>query len=584
MKYFFGYLFLFLAFLVLLVAIARPDLLDAAILTTGAVLVALAWTLVAGAGLCLTIGGGLVAWWWYRRTTVESLRQRDGHYPIQRVRLKNGQIVFVDLNQLIGPAIKVDRNTGDIIEHEPAAGWHVQAVVRALVERTRGIQAAFQGDASRATVHGSQSRGDKFTAPAAKLIGNGYDYRRAASEFNAAPAVDSTSTAIVEAPRVLSAREGFGANTNTQLVMGQTADGQLVMWNMLDTPHLRLHGKTQGSGKTNLAQTLAAGAARTGAHVIVLDRRRFKDWSEFQGIAELVDSTDPRRFAAAVRALRDIYQDRDRQLGAAGAPNIQALRNAPRRIVAVVSEFGALCEVAAGEGVLADVLGPLKLLLREAGAAGVHVVLEDQAADKWPMGIAANAEPVTGYLPLNYGAAGGYHYAHQLQPYQFHFGGAVFKTWHMQPELRGLLAAAPDLAGPIVSSWSSSQPVHGAVHELKNASSQPVQGTLPDEGASLADSVNSAMNTAPATVEGWYEWTLDNYLPTHPELLQTDKRGRGVGVQALAETMAALNGKSVSAMGGTASEVAKRLRAEMHLPNGDSFGVDTTSSLGGGVV
>ncbi len=76
------------------------------------------------------------------------------------------------------------------------------------------------------------------------------------------------------------------------------------------------------------------------------------------------------------------------------------------------------------------------------------------------------------------------------------------------------------------------------------------------------------MNTAPATVDGWYEWTLDNYLPQHFELFETDKRGRGMGVQALAETMAALNGKSVSAMGGTASEVAKRIRTECKLMGG----------------
>lgn len=33
--------------------------------------------------------------------------------------------------------------------------------------------------------------------------------------------------------------------------------------------------------------------------------------------------------------------------------------------------------------------------------------------------------------------------------------------------------------------------------------------------------------STPSTVQGWYEWTLDNYLPAHPELLQLDARGRG---------------------------------------------------------
>jgi hypothetical protein len=573
MKWFWLGLFGFLAFLVLLVALFRPDLLDAALLFTGLFLTGLAYVTLAALGGAVLIGGGLVAWWWYRRTSVESLRQRDGHYPIQRVRVRGGRVVFVDPNQTIGPAVMVDRNTGDIYEHEPAAGWHIQATIRGMVEQTRRAQAMFQGDASRSSQYGSQHAGDRITAAAAKLTAGGYD-KPPRIELPPPPA--QLAPPVVEPIKPLTIRDGFNNNTNTKLVLGQTSDGKLVMWDMTQTPHLRFHGQTQGSGKTNALQTVAAGAARTGAHVIVLDRRSFKDWQEFQGIAELVDSRDPKRFAAAVLALQGLYQERDRELGAAGAPNIMALKNAPQRVLAIVSEFGALCDVAASEGVLDQVLGPLKLILREAGATGVHVLLEDQVVDRrWPRGISTNAEPVTGYLPLNYGAAGGYHDAHKLQPYTFHFGGAVFKTWHMAPELRGLLAFAPGLAQPLVSVATGSSP------SASQSTSQPLQENEEDsspevEGGS-SGAVNWTMKTAPATVEGWFEWTVDNYLPVHPELLQTDKRGRGVGVQALAEAMAALNGKSISAMGGTASEVAKRLRAEMRLPNGDSFGVDITS-------
>ena len=561
MKYFFGYLFLFLAFLVLLLVLLAPDLLLQAMMIVGAVLVTLGYMLIALAGAVFTIGGGLVAWWWYRRTTVESLRQRDGHYPIQRVRVAGGRTVFIDPNQTIGPAIMVDRRTGEIYEHEPAAGWQIQATIRGMVEQTRRTQAAFQGDASRSTQWGSQHKGERITAAAAKLAAGQYAPKTGADLMNTAPQVEAP--VALPAPSV-AVRDAFNANTNTNLVMGQTADGQLVMWNMLDTPHLRFHGKTQGSGKTNALQTLAAGAARLGAHVIVLDRRRFKDWSEFQGIAELVDSTDPRRFAAAVLALQGIYQDRDRQLGAYGAPNIQRLPVAPQRIVAVVSEFGALCEVAAGEGVLADVLGPLKLLLREAGATGVHVLLEDQAADKWPMGIAANAEPVTGYLPLNYGAAGGYHYAHKLQPFQFHFAGSVFKTWHMAPELRGLLAAAPDVGEAIVSSSPSvSQSVPKGVFPGVSPEVDPV---LPATG-----------NTGNTQDFGkWYEWILD-YMsrPEGRDLWQVPPKG----VRALARAMSKMDtGSEANEDGyvGIASKVTKRIRAEATLPSGAPLGTDIT--------
>lgn len=567
MKYFFGYLFLFLAFLVLVVALARPDLLEAALITTGAVLVALGYMLLAALGLCLFVGGGLLAWWWYQRTSVESLRQRDGHYPIQRVRVAGGRTVFIDPNQTVGPAIMVDRRTGEIYEHEPAAGWHIQATIRGMVEQTRRTQAAFQGDASRSTQWGSQSRADRLSAPAARFAVGGYDKP---------PRIEAPPEPLrlpppppSPVPTQLTVKQGFHNNTNTQLAMGQTADGQLVMWNMLDTPHLRFHGKTQGSGKTNALQTLAAGAARTGAHVIVLDRRRFKDWQEFSGVAELVDTADPRRFAAAVRALCDIYQERDRLLGQHGAPNITRLPHYLQRIVAVVSEFGALCDVAQADGVLQDVLGPLSLIMREAGAAGVHVLLEDQVVtDKWPRGISTNAEPVTGYLPLNYGAAGGYHYAHKLAPYTFHFGGAVFNTWHMAPELRGLLAAAPDVGLPLVS---VPQSVSGAVSQ----SVSPEVDTLPP-------ATGNAGNTP--DLGKWYKWILDYMTrPEGRELWQVPPKG----VRALARAMSKLdtgNEASEDSYVGIASKVTKRIREEAHLSNGDKLGTDVASNGGRDVV
>lgn len=571
MKWFWLGLFGFLSLMVLMVGLFRPDLLDAMLAFTGAFLSVALWVFFAGAVLLALVGGGLLGWAWWHGKSVESLRQRDGHYPVQRVKLKDGRIVYIDLNQVVGPALTIDRNTGEITEHEPAAGWQVQSVVRALVERTRQMQAMFQGDASKATQWGSQSKSENLTAAAARLAAGAYD--KPAGPTLAPPAVAALQEPEPEPARTWSVRDAFQNNTNTRLVLGQTDSGQLVYWDMMQTPHLRFHGQTQGSGKTNALQTVAAGAARTGAHLIVLDRRSFKDWSEFAGIAELVDSRDPRRFAAAVLALQRVYQERDQLLGQHGAPNIMALPDAPPQVVAVVSEFGALCEVAAGEGVLDDVLAPLKLILREAGATGVHVLFEDQAVDRrWPRGISTNAEPVCGRLPKNYGAAGGYDYAHQLAPYTFHYAGAVFNTWHMRPALRGLLAAAPDLgetlvSGPVVSSQGQ---FTGAVHASSQGSSPEVD---PLQGAAM----NSPMNTAPATLDGWYEWTLDNYLGAHPELLQTDAQGRGMGVKALAEAMAGECGKDVDAMKGTASGVAKRLRAEAMLPGGTPLGVDIST-------
>ena len=585
MKWFWLGLFTFLTFLVVSAAAVRPDTVDSTLAFVGVFLSVTAWLALVGAAGAVFIGGALYLYLLWRRSNVETLRQRDGHYPLQRVKLANGDYMFVDMNQAVGPALRVNRQTGEVHEPEPAAGWHVQATIRALVERTRQMQAMFQGDISRSTEYGSQHAGDRITAAAAKLAAGQYEPRTPA--ITVSPSRPEPEPEPPSPVRTWTAREGLAGNSNMQFVMGQTATGRLVYWRP-PSGHLRVHGATQGSGKTNLIQTLAAGAVRCGLHLIVLDRRKFKDWQEFSGRAELVDARDPKVFAAAVRALCALYQERDEALGRAGAPNIGYLPDPPKRVLVVVSEFGALCATAQADGVLDQVLHPLTLVMREAAATGVHVVIEDQVVDRrWPRGISANAEPVTGYLPLNYGSAGGYYDAHKLPPYQFHFAGAVFTTWHMQPELRGLLAAA-SAPGPALlnlavhsSSQGSSQGVHGS----SQASSQQFtdqftassQGSSPEVDPPL---VNISVNATPETVDGWYEWTLDNYLPAHPELLQVDERGRGLGVADLARAMAAENGKDWEVMKGMASGVAKRLRTEVGFVGGTGE-VFTTDDTGG---
>lgn len=438
MKWFWIGLWTFLIFLVTTAAVMRPDTVDATLAFVGSFLAVAAWTLFITSIVFVTVGSGIAAWVIVRKNQIKSLRQQDGHYPLQRVKLHNGSMAIIDPNAMIGPVLVVDRSDGTATEHEPAAGWQVQATIRAMVERTRTAQAMFQGDESRSSEWGSQHRGDRITAAAAKLIDG--PRRSPLSEPPQASPILPPQAALPA--RIYTPEDALNLNTRTKLVMGaDTTTGSLVHWDMLQAPHLRVHGKSQGSGKTNTIQTLAAGAVRTGSHLIVLDRRRFKDWGAFEGCAELIDTRDPRHFAQAVVRLCAIYQERDALLGRHGAPNIAALAQPPQRIVVAISEFGALCATAQAEGVLADVLYPLSLILREAGATGVHVLIEDQVVDqRWPRGISANAEPVTGYLPVNYGAAGGYYDAHKLAPYQFHFAGTVFGTWPMAAVLPMALA------------------------------------------------------------------------------------------------------------------------------------------------
>jgi len=525
MKWFWGGFWLFLIFLTTTAAIMRPDTVNATLAFVGSFLTVAAWTLFIVLLVAIAVGGGVGVWVFVRKYQLKSLRQQDGHYPLQRVKLHNGDVAIIDPNAMVGPVIVLNRKDGSAYEHEPAAGWQVQATIRAMVERTRTAQAVFQGDESRSSRWGSEHRGDRITAAAVRLM----DSPR---QQPAMPQPALTPPALPAPPvRIWTPEDALNTNTRTKLALGaDTATGQIVKWDMLQAPHLRVHGKSQGSGKTNTIQTLAAGAVRTGAHLVVLDRRRFKDWGAFEGCAELVDTRDPRHFAQAVVRLCDLYQERDALLGQHGAPNITALEQPPQRVVVVISEFGALCATAQAEGVLDDVLYPLSLILREAGAAGVHVLIEDQVVDqRWPRGISANAEPVTGYLPVNYGAAGGYYDAHKLAPYQFHFGGTVFGTWSMAAVLPVVLARVQRSA-TVVSGVHGA--VHGAVHEPVH---KPFMGHSPEVTLPPANGMNS-MNDDDTS--RWQE-LIERWFADHPETLV----GPAQGISTIARRMAAADGR-----------------------------------------
>ena len=128
---------------------------------------------------------------------------------------------------------------------------------------------------------------------------------------------------------------------------------------MTQTPHARIHGTSRGAGKTNVIQTIAAGALAHGAHVLVCDRVQFKDWQDFRHCAEFADTTDPQALADVAARLYNIYLGRMQMLRDAGARDITKMRQPMQRIVVVLSEFGAQIESARAEGVIKEVEYPL---------------------------------------------------------------------------------------------------------------------------------------------------------------------------------------------------------------------------------
>ena len=112
MKWFWLGFWVFLTTLVLSAAIVRPDTVDATLAWVGHFLSITAWMITGLLVLALAIGGGVAAWSAVQRNRVASLRQKDGHYPLQRVKVAGGKVLIIDPNAMVGSVLTIDRRTG----------------------------------------------------------------------------------------------------------------------------------------------------------------------------------------------------------------------------------------------------------------------------------------------------------------------------------------------------------------------------------------------------------------------------------------------------------------------------------------
>lgn len=367
---------------------------------------------------------GVFVWKEYDKRQESKNRAVDGTFPTTTIH-HNGRTVLLDPNKSQFGFIAYDKKTGEIATDATVTGPDRQLEYAGKVQATR-------------------------TAAARQLtdIRNSAQAKYAAGYYDREPKrVERQPDPIAPPSRQLTmwtARDAFKHNTDTTFAIGLTDASEIIRWDVESTPHVRVHGKTQGSGKTNLIKEIVTGAVLSGAHVIVLDRRGFKDWAAFQPFVELVDNRISGAFYGTVKRIQEIYRERDGLLGGAGVGNLASLTDAPKRIFLIISEFGSACRDALASGELDHVVPLLKNILSEAGATGVHLIFEDQAINRnWPPELRGNAEPITGYLPQDASKAGGYTKAFELERYQFHYDGDRFRTFDMSVEAPVLLFDAP---------------------------------------------------------------------------------------------------------------------------------------------
>lgn len=556
-------LFAFLLAIFLLFALFQPAMLFSALAVGGGLLLIVAWLLISAA--CLA--GLMVAILVWRKATLSARRPIDGAFPLQQFRLRNGQKLLVNPNTMVGPAAIIDRDHG-YGEVEHPAGWEVVARVREAVERTNTVRAMFPGDNARTNRYGAMSDSPRLGAGAMRMLDSAPKRVEPRIVGAMAPQLPPPPPVAVDPIAAIT------ASPPTAPAVGQTADGQIVRWSLTSFPHARWHGASQGSGKTNGAKITLLGLLRGGAHVVILDRRRFKDFGDFHNHAELIDTSNPAAFVETMQRLEVIYRERDRILGDQRAANIDALPQRLVRYVVLITEFGTLFSTVEEEGLHQAAMRPLARVMREAAAAGIHLIFEDQIAErgKWPRGVAANASGVfTGRLPPNLGVAGGYYHADKLKRYEFHHDGQIFRTWDANRIARQLLATAPAYDPRLAVLDGVARPVADGE---RSGVVTPTPFTGTNEKRVPNASVNGTLN-GEDDPDYWADVVAD-WFRQHPTALT----GPPLGISDLARTMARYatgDAGNYEAYKSRAHKLFHAFRQSARLPGGERLGVDVTS-------
>ena len=221
------------------------------------------------AGLGVRVCGGTLVFvvfaaslYFFIRQWHEGQRMRDGAHErrtyylhpwhVRAIMWLIGRIpprVEIFPETLISPGVIV--SGAGVAEIEPRAGWDRQLAYARDVERTNRVRAAAPGDGALGLPWFSGA------APArglGRMLGGGDASQRAITVDAPPPA------ALPQLPApALTPQAAIAESRPASLVLGQTAGGELVRWDMITMPHFRVHGTTQGAGKTNAAQVLAAG-------------------------------------------------------------------------------------------------------------------------------------------------------------------------------------------------------------------------------------------------------------------------------------------------------------------------------------
>ena len=456
-----------------------------------------------------------------RTRIVENRRAVDGLFPYEPVRHKHG-VTLINPNTVKG-YVTVQRD-GTVI------GGDTDSEIVMSAHRTQQIAAM-----------GSL----KVTAPLAKYLAGNYDRPVVQHVVAAAPAIEVAPVAP-QIEKIEGLSDILRTYTPRSLLLGQSSTGEIARWDLDKGIHLGIVGAS-GCGKTSsVGFCVVVQAIHAGHDVRILDPKGGSDWRVFQRHAQWQE-TNHELIVDQFGAIVQEHERRQRLAADHEAQDVMSVPNPPRPIILVIEEYGNMYRhmVARDKAAAQEFDLQMSELMSVARSSDIHIVVIDQFLDQWTrLMVLGMKSKVIFKLGENQGQVVGNYHAQNL-PDQgvFIYRGQQYNAWHARKPtekwLRDNAISAPYTVHP------KAQPEVAVENEAQQVDA-PVTVTVAP--------------SAPTSKAGWYEWTLEKYLPTHPELLTTDANGNGVGIANLARAMAKLAGNAPANMKSNASEVAAKIR------------------------
>ena len=533
---------------------------------------------LSGLTVFAALAGLTVLWALISKRRSENMRQRDGSFPLQRVKI-NGGWIYVDPNKIIAPAIAVTVSGRGVAELFTAeADLHLRhAVERAKVAQ---IQALAPGDAAIDGRYGSMYRpGAVFNNAIGKHLAGAYDKParqlppplpppRIIGDEPTEPNHDRQG--VPPAPR-LTLRQVLDRATPTALLVGQDDAGALAVFDPRSSIHAGVVGST-GTGKTSyVGYTLVSQALRTGYHVVLIDPKGGADWQHWSNHAEWHPS-DPVIFPNQVNALWQEHARRADLIQRAGARTIDEI-GVPH-ILVVIEEYGDLiAQLRRGDRKRADATdNTLDRLMRLSRATGIHLFMIDQYPEEWSNQVLAGCRYLVVFkLGPNQGAKVGEYKADRLPDVgRFSVRGREYNAWFAAPHIDKLLAATPPSSAPRVIDGDYA--VHGTASGGSTSGERAVNGV---HERAMNGVHERAMNGAMNSDDSRWQLLIDRWFAEHPEALT----GAPHGISDIARRMSLIDTGSpdeYERYKGIAHKLFHEFRTAVRLPGGERLGTDVS--------